>query len=115
MKFCGKCGTPLKRPKGAAQPAPSYADLQRSATEALEQQTAASEIPRVISSSLQPVFDTIVRNATQLCRAATASVSLSDGRMVYLPANYGSLPDAMAEIRAGFPRSLDRETVTGRG
>jgi len=53
QKFCGECGTPLhQRLEGSAHPAPSYADLQREAersaralNEALEQQTATSEIP----------------------------------------------------------------------
>jgi two-component system, NtrC family, sensor kinase len=54
-------------------------------TEALEQQTATSEILRVISSvhtDAQPVFDTIVRSAARLCKAANAAVFLSDGRML---------------------------------
>ncbi len=42
--FCRKCGTPVTD-------GPSYAELQRALTEALDQQTATSEILRVISSS----------------------------------------------------------------
>ena len=44
QKFCGDCGTPLQPVGGSAQSAPSYAALQRSLTEALEQQAATSEI-----------------------------------------------------------------------
>src|SRR5262252_5512444 len=42
-KFCRECGTALPQLGGSAQPAPSYADVQRSLTEALEQQAATSE------------------------------------------------------------------------
>src|SRR5262249_55452052 len=84
--------------------------------EALEQQTATAEILRVISSSptdVQPVFDTIVRSATRLCRAVAAAVFVTDGRTLYEPSNYGGAPEALAAARARYPRPLDRETASG--
>ncbi len=85
-------------------------------TEALDQQTATSEILRTIAhaqTDVQPVFDTIVRSAAQLCHAAVAAVFLTDGRMVYHPANYGGSPAALAATRARYPRRLDMETMPG--
>jgi len=85
-------------------------------TETLEQQTATSEILRTIAhaqTDVQPVFDTIARSAARLCHAVMASVLLTDGRTLYLPANYGSSPEALAAVRARFPRPLDTESVSG--
>ena len=56
----------------------------RDLTEALEQQTATSEILRVIASSptdLQPVFQTILDNAVRLCEAQNGAVFRFDGEV----------------------------------
>jgi signal transduction histidine kinase len=50
----------------------SYSALQRQVTELVEQQAAISEVLRAVANSphdLQPIFDTILINATRLCRA----------------------------------------------
>jgi GAF domain-containing protein len=88
----------------------------RALTDALEQQTATSEILSVISQSptdVQPVFDTIVRSGARLCNATTAAVVLTDGTMMRVPANYGSSPEVLAEARALWPRPLDGTTAAG--
>ena len=59
-------------------------------TEALEQQTATSEILRVISGSptdVQPVFDTLARSATQLCDGEFDVVLRFDGEQIHYAAH----------------------------
>jgi hypothetical protein len=67
----------------------------RELTEARDQQTATSEILRVISKSAsdyQPVFDTIVRNAGVVCGAADAILWTVDGDELVTHAHHGPLP-----------------------
>src|SRR5260370_27411413 len=61
-------------------------------SEALEQQTATSEILRVISHSptdVQPVFDVIVERAVRLCGARFGRVYRYDGRLIHMVASDG--------------------------
>ena len=58
----------------------------------LEQQTATSQILRVISSSptdVQPTFEAIAASATRLCEAAQGSVFRFDGTLIHLAAHHG--------------------------
>jgi GAF domain-containing protein len=85
-------------------------------TESLEQQTATSEILRVISSSptdVQPVFDTIAAAALQLCAANTAMVATYDGALIHTAAVASTTPGGADAVRAIFPRppSLDNGTT----
>ncbi|MBI3456912.1 MAG: GAF domain-containing protein [Candidatus Rokubacteria bacterium] len=82
----------------------------RDLTEALEQQTATSDILRVISSSptdLRPVMDAVAENAARLCEATDALIYQVDGDISRLVASYGSIP-APAEV------PVQRGTLTGR-
>src|SRR5262249_3075034 len=82
----------------------------RDLTEALEQQTATSEILRVIASSptdLQPVLDAVVQSAARLCEARDVQLLRVDGDVLRLVASYGGLP-------ADAVRSNTRGRAAGR-
>jgi GAF domain-containing protein len=68
-------------------------------TESLEQQTATSEVLKVISSSpgeLAPVFDVMLENATHLCGAQFGTLTLCNGEEFHNVARY-NIPSAFAE------------------
>ena len=98
----------------------SYATLERKVeertrdlSEALEQQTATSEILRVISSSptdLQPVLDTVAENAARVCSASEALIFRVEGDAYMIASAYGTLP----VVTKGKPSPLRRDLVSGR-
>jgi GAF domain-containing protein/CheY-like chemotaxis protein len=86
-------------------------------TEALEQQTATSEILRVISSSptdVQPVFVTIARSAVQLSGARTGALYQFDGDVLHLVAHHDQPPEALAALQRAYPMRPTRAQVSGR-
>jgi signal transduction histidine kinase/CHASE3 domain sensor protein len=89
----------------------------RELTEALEQQTATSAILRVISTSptdVQPVFETIVRDAVALCGSLFANVFRYDGELLHLVASHNVGPDYVELLRAKYPMRPDSSQVSGR-
>src|SRR5215831_5032666 len=86
-------------------------------TEALEQQTATSEILRIISGSptnAQPTFDAIAECATRLCDAVNSLVFCYDGELLHLAAHHNVIPERLEAVKQAFPRPADIGSVTGR-
>jgi GAF domain-containing protein len=86
-------------------------------TEALEQQTATAEILRVISRSqtdVQPVFDTIVRNAVRLCGASHGGAYRLDDGLIHAVANEGYTSEQLAHWRSTFPRRVTEDAPLSR-
>ena len=91
--------------------------LEKALADSLEQQTATSEILRVISSSptdVQPVFDVIVEQACRLCDAVVANAVRIDGDLMHNMAAFGFTPEAQAVVRRSFPMLPSRATMSGR-
>ena len=85
----------------------------REVTEALEQQTATSEILRVIAASptdIQPVLQVVAESAARFCDTYDAVIVLPEGDGLAIKAHYGPIPLDMA--RMILP--ITRDWVTGR-
>ncbi|HEX5613401.1 MAG TPA: GAF domain-containing protein, partial [Burkholderiales bacterium] len=79
--------------------------------EALERQTATSEILKVIASSpseVQPVFDSIVRSAIRLLNGVSGGVCISDGvQAEMVAAALAEGEDRTLRFRSDYPAALD--------
>jgi GAF domain-containing protein len=116
--------------------------LFRELTEALEQQTATSEVLGVIASSptdIQPVLNTVAENAARLCEATDAQILRVQNDILRRVASYGGIPtinefaitrgtptgraivdcrtihvhDIAAELETKFPESRVPQQLTG--
>jgi transcriptional regulator with GAF, ATPase, and Fis domain len=85
-------------------------------TEALEQQTATSEVLQVISNfsgDLEPVFATILEKAVRICDATFGNIYRFDGEFFHLVATHNT-PPAYAEKRKQCPYRPHPNSDIGR-
>jgi signal transduction histidine kinase len=102
-----------KRAPADAEFQKEIATLRRQLAEAANQQTATSEVLRIISSSpttVQPVLDAVVASAGRLCEAQAATIYLRDGDVVVTSAQCGPLEGTPI----GHRTPLNLDWATGR-
>src|SRR6516164_2943414 len=84
--------------------------------ESLQQQTATSDVLKVISRSafdLQTVLDTLMESAARLCQADKGAIMQQDGEVYRLASNYGLSREA-EQYALEHPLRPDRGSMTGR-
>ena len=90
--------------------------LTRELSDALHQQTATSDVLRVISRStfdLQLVLRTLAESAAKLCNADKSLIFQHDNELYRLAVNYG-FSNEHEEYARDNPISIGRGTITGR-
>ncbi len=91
--------------------------LTRELAEARDQQTATSQVLRVISSSpgeLQHVFQVILENATRICDAHFGNLWLREGEKFRIVAMHGAPPEYREFMFREPLIALDPQSATGR-
>ena len=86
-------------------------------TEALEQQTATSDVLRVISSSptnVQPVFDAIAESSVRLCDGQFSFVMRFDGKVMDFASCCGLSAEGLDAFHSILPMPASEDTAAGR-
>jgi two-component system NtrC family sensor kinase len=89
----------------------------RELSEALEHQTATSEVLNVISRSptnAKPVFDAICESASRLCDGAFSVVWRYDGDLLHYVASQNFTPEVLDRLFKTYPKRPDRSIAAGR-
>ena len=95
----------------------ALAKYRRELKEALERQTATSEVLRVISSSpgeLAPVFEAMLRNAVRICDAKFGFMNRYDGDTWKIAAVHGAAPAYTEYLQQRGYKRPGPETVVAR-
>jgi signal transduction histidine kinase/regulator of replication initiation timing len=95
----------------------TLAKYRRELKEALERQTATSEVLRVISSSpgeLAPVFEAMLRNAVRICDAKFGFMNRYDGDTWKIAAVHGAAPAYTEYLQQRGYKRPGPETVVAR-
>jgi GAF domain-containing protein len=86
--------------------------------QSLEQQTATSEVLRVVISrsatDLGPVFETIAHNSVHLCGATYGAVFRFDGEMISFVAHHDLDQAGIDAVHRMFPMRPDTSSLVGR-
>src|SRR5262249_11136646 len=100
-----------------ARLAEELSDRNSDLAEALDHQTATSEVLGVISASptdVQSVFETIVSSARRLCEASFSSLNLLDADRLMLTAVQRFDKAVLDAARQAYPQAVDRSSTSGR-
>jgi GAF domain len=101
------------RPSSVGGKDKKIALLTRERDEALEQQTAISDILRLISNSpndVQPVLDSVAEHTARICEAHIVDIAIVNNEVFRIAASFGEL----GRLSSGESLPLDRSSVTGR-